>query len=84
MASVKWSEEALDSLATLDPFIREQVLSKVSWLEGNFGVIVRERLHGELKNTYKLRVGDYRAIYSVPRRDSIIIERVGHRSTIYK
>ena len=84
MASVKWSEEALDSLATLDPFVREQVLTKVSWLGGNFGVIVREKLHGELKNAYKLRVGNYRVIYSVQLRDSIIIELVGHRSTIYK
>jgi len=83
MASVKWSDNALKNLEEIDPIIRERVLLKVSWLEQNFADIVPEPLHRELKGLYKLRVGDFRAIYSV-RRDNIIIETVGHRRNIYR
>ena len=83
MASVRWSSGALANLETLDPLIRERVLSKVSWLEDNFADIVPDPLHRELKGLYKLRVGDYRAVYSV-QRDTIIIEEVGHRRDVYR
>ena len=83
MASVKWSDNALESLETLDATIRERVLARVSWLEEHFADIVPESLHRELKGLYKLRIGDYRAVYSV-RQGSIIIEAVGHRRDIYR
>ncbi len=83
MASVKWSTHALENLDELDPLIRERVLSKVSWLEENFADIVPEPLHRELKGLYKIRIGDYRTVYSV-RRNAITIESVGHRREIYR
>ena len=83
MASVRWSTNALRNLEKLDALIRERVLSKVSWLEENLANIIPEKLHRELKELYKIRVGDYRVIYSV-RRDSITIEAVGHRRDMYK
>lgn len=83
MASVKWSKDALQSLENLDTLVRERVLSKVSWLEENFENILPEKLRGELKNSYKLRIGDYRIVYSTL-GDLITIEDVGHRRDIYK
>ncbi|HEY4501480.1 MAG TPA: type II toxin-antitoxin system RelE/ParE family toxin [Candidatus Paceibacterota bacterium] len=83
MASVKWSGAALLNLESLDPIIRERVLMKVSWLADNFSTITPEPLHRERRGLYKLRVGDYRAVYAV-RADSIIIEEVGHRRDIYR
>lgn len=83
MVSVKWSDNALGNLDKLDPIIRERILTKVSWLEDNFTDIVPEKLHRDLKGLYKLRVGDYRAGYSV-RQDLITIEVVGHRRDVYK
>jgi len=82
MASAKWSQNALENLAMLEPLIRERVLARVSWLEENFIHIALEPLHRELKGSYKLRVGDYRVIYSV-RKGPLIIEAVGHRRDIY-
>ena len=83
MASVKWSDSALGDLDRLDPIVRERVLLKVSWLEDNFVDTVPEPLHLELKGLYKIRIGDYRAVYSV-RRNIITIEAVGHRRDIYR
>lgn len=83
MASVKWSGSGLNSLGRLDPLVRERVLSKVSWLEENFANIVPEKLHGDLKNAYKLRIGDLRILYSL-RGNLITIEDVGHRRDVYR
>ena len=83
MAFVRWSANALANLDKLDPIIRERVLLKVSWLKENLTNVVPERLYRELRGLYKLRVGDYRATYSV-HQDVISIEVVGHRRDIYK
>ena len=83
MASVKWSKSGLDDLETLDPAVRDRVLSKVSWLQENTSRIAPKKLHRELEGLYRLRVGDYRIVYSV-RGDVIVVERVGHRRDIYK
>ena len=83
MALVKWSRAALENLDTLDSLVRERVLAKVSWFENNFTDIVSEHLHRELKGLYKLRVGGYRAVYSV-KQDLITIEAIGHRRDIYR
>jgi mRNA interferase RelE/StbE len=49
-------------------------------------MIKPERLKGELwKDKFKLRVGDYRVIYSVDFEKKIItVHLIGHRSEIYK
>ena len=83
MVSAKWSDKALEDLKELDSIIRERVLAKVSWLEENFSDVVRDHLHHELRELYKLRVGDYRAIYSI-HRGNIVIEAVRHRRDAYK
>lgn len=83
MASAKWSDKALENIGELDSIIRERVLAKVSWLEGNFPDVVSDRLHHGLRDLYKLRIGDYRAIYSI-RGDIITVEAVGHRREVYK
>ncbi|MEK7567369.1 MAG: type II toxin-antitoxin system RelE/ParE family toxin [Patescibacteria group bacterium] len=83
MVSVRWNDNALENLDVLDSVIRERILTKVSWLRENFSEIIPEKLHRELKSLYKLRVGDYRAVYSI-HRDIITIEAVGHRRDVYR
>ncbi|MEK6577963.1 MAG: type II toxin-antitoxin system mRNA interferase toxin, RelE/StbE family [Bdellovibrionota bacterium] len=83
MVSVRWSNNALANLDTLDFVIRGRILGKVSWLRKNFSEIVPEELHREFKGLYKLRVGDYRVVYSI-RKDIITIEAVGHRRDVYR
>ena len=83
MAYAKWSDEALGNIKKLDSTIRERVLAKVSWLEENFSDIVPDRLHYELREMCKLRIGDYRIIYSVD-KNYVTIEAVKHRREVYK
>lgn len=83
MVSIKWSADALRDLERIDPIIARRILEKVIWLEENFVEIVPEKLHRELKGLYKLRVGDYRAVYSI-HKDMVTIEAAGHRRDVYK
>ena len=34
--------------------------------------------------TYRLRVGDWRILFSYPERDTILIEKIGLRGGVYK
>ena len=83
MASARWSGSALQDIEGLDSFVRERILTKVSWLEDNIRNIAPEPLHYKLKGLYKVRVGDYRIEYSV-QNNIILIEAIGHRRDIYR
>lgn len=82
MASLKWSADALRDLENIDAVIARRILEKTSWFESHFSEIVPEKLHHDLKQFYKLRVGDYRVVYEI-RGSLIIINAVGHRKDIY-
>ena len=83
MASVNWSSAALRDLDSLDSSIAERVTQKVKWFDGNIEFVMREPLHHDLKQVYKLRVGSYRVFYIL--RDNVIcIEAVKHRSEAYQ
>ncbi len=43
-----------------------------------------ERLHGEFALLYKLRVGEYRVIYTIIGKDRVLILRITHRSKAYE
>lgn len=83
MASVQLSERALQDLKEIDHVIGKRIIEKLLWLEKNFDNIVPERLHYDLRNSYKLRVGDYRAVYSI-QGDIITVESVDHRRDVYR
>ncbi len=82
--TVRYEPEALESLANLPRQIQARIVKKVDWLVENFDNINPLGLTGDLAEFYKLRVGDYRAIYELSNsEDEIIIVRLGHRRDIY-
>jgi mRNA interferase RelE/StbE len=82
---VEFLAEAEAELARLDSTVRERIFRKLKWLSENFEAIAPEPLSGEFKGYFKLRIGDYRAIYSVrPKSNLVIIHLAGHRREIYK
>lgn len=83
MASVKWSTDSLKDLKEIDRIIGGRIVEKVIWFEQNFSAVVLEPLRHDFKGLYKLRVGDYRAVYSI-HGDIITIEMVRHRCEAYK
>ena len=83
MVKIEWTEGAIKDLEKLDKLVALKVLKKVTWFSKNFEQLVSKSLSGEFKGTYKLRVGDWRVVYTVEGK-TIIIQFVGHRREIYK
>lgn len=85
---VEFTPEAADGLANLPPTIQERILRKIKWLSENFGDVSHQGLSANLSGLSKLRIGDYRVIYSFDDEaereiTSITIHRVGHRREVY-
>jgi mRNA interferase RelE/StbE len=83
LVKIEWTEGAIEDLEELDRVVARRVLKKITWFSKNFEQLVPEPLSAEFKGTYKLRVGDWRVVYTVEGR-TVIIQFVGHRREIYK
>ena len=64
MVKIEWTEGAIKDLERLDKPVARRILRRLAWLSKNFQSIVPEPLTGELKGTFKLRIGDWRAVYT--------------------
>jgi len=83
--SLSFTEEAERELEDLDSSVRQRMIEKIQWLEDNFDSIFHKELSRDLKNSYKLKVGNWRVVYSLDEKNSIIvIIKIGHRSKVYK
>ena len=83
MVNIDWTEEAVKDLERLDKPIAQRVLRRLTWFAKNFQRIIPEPLAGEFKGTFKLRIGDWRAVYTVEGK-TMVIQFIGHRRKIYK
>ena len=83
MLKVEWTKDAIEDLQRLDKPIAKRILKKISWFSQHFDNITPEPLSAELAGTFKLRVGDWRVVYTVE-PDVIVIQAIGHRKEVYK
>lgn len=83
MVKIEWADGATKDLAKLDKTIARRILRKITWFSNNFERVMPEPLTGELKGTFKLRVGDWRVVYTIE-GDTTVIQFIGHRREIYK
>ena len=86
MYEVEFTEDALDDLAKLSKDIAQRIFKKIRWLAENFEALSPEPLSHQWQGMYKLRVGDYRVVYTVENDTQalIIVHLIGHRREIYK
>jgi len=83
LPKVEWEKSALDDLQEIDKPVIKRILNKISWFSQHFDNITPESLTGDMAGLFKLRVGDWRVIYTIE-KDVIIIKAVGHRREIYR
>ena len=77
--------QASDELRRLDKPTGQRILHKLKWLSQNFNDLTPEKLTGELRGFYRLRVGSYRVIYTVDQQEhQLVIHLIGHRRDIYR
>lgn len=83
--SLEFLPEAEKDLANLDYGVRRRVIDKLNWLLENFENVIPEVLTGEFREFYKLRVGDWRAMYKLNWQSKIIIiSYIDKRDKVYK
>jgi len=83
LVNIEWTEDAIKDPEKLDKPIVQRVLKRVDWLCDNFEKVTPKPLTGEFKGTFKLRIGDWRAIYTLEGQ-TLVIQFIGHRREIYK
>jgi len=83
LVKIEWTEPAARDLEKLDRQVARRILKRLTWLSKNLGSVIPEPLAGELRGAFKLRIGDWRVVYTVEGK-TIVIQFVGHRRDIYK
>lgn len=82
---VKFTLQAEEDLARLDKPIAQQASNKIDWLSQSIKYIIPAPLKGKFKGKYKLKVGDWRVIYSFEHTTQIItVYAIRHRREVYK
>lgn len=82
---VEFSHEAIEEFRHLDKAVAQRILRRLRWLSENFDSVIPEAFTAELKGLFKLRVGSYRVIYEVNRKQRVLtIHLVGHRRDVYR
>ena len=80
MFEIKWEEKAQKELYKLESQISSRIYKKINELKQGFQSKDIKRIQGE--NKFRLRVGDYRVLFSLE-NDLITIWKIGHRKNIY-
>lgn len=86
MYQVEFMSEAENDLARLQKSFAQRVVKRLRWLAENFDVITPEPLTGPWRGVFKLRVGDYRILYTFNKADppTITVHFIKNRREVYK
>ena len=81
---ITFARSARRELETLDASIVRRVISRIEGLAQDPRPPGSRKLQGE-QNLWRIRIGDYRVIYSVDNRQRIVdIVRIRHRREAYR
>ena len=85
MYLVELTDGADDDLLRLDRQVAQLVINRLHWLGENAETIRHQALTGRRRGYYRLRIGDYRALYTLDhQRQCVVVALVGHRSEVYR
>lgn len=81
MRSVQFTKNAKRDLEKLEPFVRIRMLKQIRKLAEGERVDLQKKKG--TTNDYRLRVGDFRVIFTLE-GNTITIHKIGNRKNIYK
>jgi mRNA interferase RelE/StbE len=82
---VEFVPSAIKDLQAIDRVIAQRIINKIKWLSENLDDITPEILAGKWRHKYKLRIGDWRIIYTIEQNNKLLtIHLIGHRREIYR
>jgi mRNA interferase RelE/StbE len=84
MYKIKFSRSAEKEIASLPNAVLKRVAKAIDGLEKNPRPNGCKKLKGSAENLWRIRIGDYRVVYSIEDVLLIVdIRKVGHRKDIY-
>lgn len=84
MYSIVLTDRADDDLSRLDRGVARRVNNRLLRLAEHCDSFNHYALTGPHAGKFRLRVGDYRALYTIDRENrQIVVETIGHRSEVY-
>lgn len=87
MYKLQFLKEAEKEFKSIDSIWQKRIKNKLEILRVNPQVLSANitRLKGQYKNFYRLKVGNYRIIFTKNKNELIIlIIRIAHRGSVYK
>ena len=82
--NVELSPRARTELSGLTRRAAEKMSERIDWLAENADTIRHQSLTGQYSGSFRLRSGDYRAIYDLDRTNRLIsVRTIGHRREVY-
>lgn len=82
--AITFARSARRELETLDASVVRRVIAKVEGLAQDPRPSGSRKLQGE-QNLWRIRIGDYRVIYSVDDRQRVVdLVRIRHRREVYR
>ena len=83
--NAEFTPSATRDISELASLERARLLKRVAWLAQNFDLLTPISLHGEWRDFYKFRAGDYRIVYNINYDIQLIrIEYIDRRDRVYK
>jgi len=83
MYKIIFEKQAADFLRKADNVTKERISIKINHLKENPQLGVP--LTGNLAGLWKLRIGDYRAVYQIRNNELIVLVlKIGHRKNVYE
>ena len=84
MYSLELLSTARADMSRLDPPVAQRVMAGLQRLAQNCESVNHYALTGRHAGKFRLRIGDYRAMYWLDRENRRIeVESIGHRSDVY-
>ena len=85
MTQVALTPTATADLRRLDPAVARRVVTKLHRLAENIETVRLETLAGPWQGVFKLRVGDYRVLYTREQTQRrVVVHFIRHRREVYK
>ncbi len=83
--NLEFIKAAERDIRKLDVFIRRKIIGALELFTKNFGTDSPAPLHGNFKDFYKIRIGDWRVIYKINWDKKIItVCYINRRDKVYK
>lgn len=77
--NITYSKKAVKVINRMDTITKQRIRKAIEQLpEGDIKLLQGHVL------TYRLRVGDWRVLFSYPENDTILVEKIGPRGQVYK